>query len=110
MAVAKALGSRRILAVDVVQDKLDFAKQYAATDIWRSTPPKQGENVGDYARRQAIEIRDGIGIDLGSGTNSFSLIVECTGAEPCIATGVHLAADGGTVVQVGIRAMDAALP
>jgi D-xylulose reductase len=34
MAVAKALGARRIIAVDIQQDRLDFAKSYAATDIY----------------------------------------------------------------------------
>jgi len=34
MAVAKALGARRVIAVDIQQDRLDFAKSYAATDIY----------------------------------------------------------------------------
>lgn len=34
MAVAKALGARRVIAVDIQQDRLDFAKGYAATDIY----------------------------------------------------------------------------
>lgn len=34
MAVAKALGARRIIAVDIMQDKLDFALSYAATDAF----------------------------------------------------------------------------
>lgn len=110
MAVARALGSRRILAIDIVQEKLDFAKNYAATDIWKSTPPKQGESVVDYALRQATEIREGVGIAFGSGPSSFDLVIDCTGAEPCIVTGVHLTGDGQTMVQVGIRSMNASVP
>lgn len=110
MAVAKALGSRKVIAIDVVQEKLDFAKNYAATDIWKSTPPKDGENTAEYARRQAKEIRDNLGVGQESGPNSFDLVVDCTGAEPCIATGIHLTGDGGTYVQVGIRAMNAQIP
>lgn len=34
MAVAKALGAKRIIALDIVQDKLDFALNYAATDAY----------------------------------------------------------------------------
>jgi predicted RNA methylase len=34
MAVAKALGARRVIAVDINQERLDFAKSYAATDIY----------------------------------------------------------------------------
>jgi D-xylulose reductase len=33
MAVAKAIGARRVVAVDINQARLDFAKSYAATDI-----------------------------------------------------------------------------
>jgi L-iditol 2-dehydrogenase/D-xylulose reductase len=32
MAVAKALGARRIIAVDIQQERLDFATSYVATD------------------------------------------------------------------------------
>lgn len=34
MAVAKALGARRVIAVDIQKERLDFAKGYAATDIF----------------------------------------------------------------------------
>lgn len=34
MAVAKALGARRVIAVDIQQERLDFAKGYVATDIF----------------------------------------------------------------------------
>lgn len=34
MAVAKALGAARVVAVDIQKERLDFAKRYAATDIF----------------------------------------------------------------------------
>jgi threonine dehydrogenase-like Zn-dependent dehydrogenase len=34
MAVAKALGARRVIAVDIQKERLDFAKSYAADDIF----------------------------------------------------------------------------
>lgn len=34
MAVAKALGAKKIVAVDINEERLKFAKQYAATDIF----------------------------------------------------------------------------
>jgi hypothetical protein len=39
MAVAKALGARRVIAVDINQERLDFAKSYAATDIYLPVCP-----------------------------------------------------------------------
>lgn len=35
MAVAKALGARRVIAVDINPDRLAFAKTYAATDVYQ---------------------------------------------------------------------------
>jgi hypothetical protein len=34
MAVAKGLGARRVIAVDINEQRLDFAKGYAATDVF----------------------------------------------------------------------------
>lgn len=34
MAVAKALGARRVIAVDINEERLQFAKAYAASDIF----------------------------------------------------------------------------
>lgn len=34
MAVARALGARRVVAVDINKERLEFAKGYAATDIY----------------------------------------------------------------------------
>lgn len=101
MAVAKALGSRRVIAIDIQDERLSFAKSYAATDIWKSTPPKsKDESKMDYARRQSEEMSKTLGLDLSQGDNAVDLVVDCTGAEVCIATGMYLAKDGGTYVQV----------
>jgi D-xylulose reductase len=34
MAVAKGLGARQVIAVDINKERLEFAKGYAATDIF----------------------------------------------------------------------------
>lgn len=34
MAVARAMGARRVIAVDIMSDKLEFARGYAATDVY----------------------------------------------------------------------------
>ena len=52
MAVAKALGARRILAVDVQDNRLEFAKNYAATDVHRPIPKLPEETSMTYAKRQ----------------------------------------------------------
>lgn len=51
MAVAKALGARRILAIDVNQHRLNFAKNYCATDVHAAIPKYTGEENMSYSRR-----------------------------------------------------------
>jgi L-iditol 2-dehydrogenase/D-xylulose reductase len=46
MAVAKALGASRVVVVDIMQDKLDFALSYAATDAFLPV------SAGDIQPRQ----------------------------------------------------------
>lgn len=51
MAVAKALGARRILAIDVNQQRLDFAKTYITPDVHAAIPKNPGEDGMAYAKR-----------------------------------------------------------
>lgn len=51
MTVAKALGARNVLAVDIQQARLEFAKQYAADDFHLPSKPQEGEERLTYSRR-----------------------------------------------------------
>lgn len=51
MAVAKALGARRILAIDVQPQRLEFAKSYLGVEIHRALPREDGEDSMTYAKR-----------------------------------------------------------
>jgi D-xylulose reductase len=55
MAVARALGARRVIAIDVQQGRLDFARGYAATDIHVASPLQEGESKEDYSKRHVRE-------------------------------------------------------
>jgi D-xylulose reductase len=55
MAVCKAMGARRIIAVDVSQGRLEFAKQYAATDIHLSSTMQDGEERAAYSQRHVSD-------------------------------------------------------
>ncbi|KAK2599471.1 hypothetical protein N8I77_011224 [Diaporthe amygdali] len=98
MAVAKALGARRILAVDVNQHRLKFAKDYCATDVHAAIPKNTEENI-TYSRRHALEIMNKFGF--GERGEGIDLVVECSGAEVCVQTGIWLAKRRGMFVQVG---------
>jgi D-xylulose reductase len=51
MAVCKAMGARRIIAIDVSEGRLAFAKNYAATDTHLSSPMNEGEDRPAYSKR-----------------------------------------------------------
>ena len=122
MSVAKALGARTVIAVDIVESRLQFAKAYAADDYYLPGKILEGEERMAYPRRlvrpcllafqvfvgyetndapsqQADEIRERFGFG-ERGSTGLGLVVDCTGAEVCIQTGLFAAKHGGTFVQV----------
>lgn len=86
MAVAKAFGATKIVAVDINEDRLAFATKYAATHAFRS----QRESPADSAKRMIDEC------DLGPGAD---VVVDASGAEVCIQTSIHVLRVGGTYVR-----------
>jgi D-xylulose reductase len=96
-AVAKAFGANKIISIDMNEERLDFAKKYAATQ----TIVAQKESAEDAAKR----IIDAA--DLGLGADS---IIDATGAEPCIQTAIHTLRTGGTYVQGGMGKSDINFP
>jgi D-xylulose reductase len=109
LASAKALGARRIVAVEVAQDRLDFARSYAATDAFKPPKKKEGESGLLYAERAINELFSELGFGT-TGTEKFDLVIECSGAEPCIQMAFHAVASGGTVVQVGLGRDEVTIP
>ena len=103
MAVARALGASRIVAVDIVPSRLEFARTYAATETY--TPPKmeQGETRLAYSERNAKAMMQQLKIE-ERGPAGIDLVVDASGAEVSIQTGIHIAKHGGTFIQVGIFA------
>lgn len=99
MAVAKALGASRIIAVDINQSRLKFAKAYAATDVYLPPDLEQGEKKTDFSRRSAVCMKEQLGID-DQGQRAIDLVVDASGAEVSIQTAFHIVTSGGTFVQV----------
>lgn len=109
MAVAKALGAARVVAVDIQQERLDFAKSYAATDVF--VPPKKndGESMDEYTERNAAELLSALNIP-ATGPGALNICIDASGAGVCIATGLHLLCPDGTFVQVGMGAPTVPIP
>ena len=99
MATARAMGARRIIAVDIVPSRLEFAKAYAATDVFLPVPMTAGEDKLAYAARNAQAMRAQLGIE-ERGPRSIDLVVEASGAEASVRTGMFIARIGGRYVQV----------
>ena len=88
-AVARAYGAIKVVSVDINEERLAFAKSYAATHIVVSQ--KESAQV---ASKRIIDASD-----LGRGAD---VIMDATGAEPCIQTAIHTLRAGGTHVQAGM--------
>lgn len=94
-AVAKAYGAKKVIAVDISQTRLDFAKSYGADAVFM--PPRFNGDPVEASEKVAKSLRDEF--DLGDGAD---VVLECTGAEPCIQAGIFAAKKGGTYVQAGM--------
>lgn len=94
MAVAKAFGAKRVIAVDIVQSRLEFAKKYAATDIYLPVKKNKDESGMDHSRRNAQEMKKQFGI-AERGSNAVDIVVDASGAEPSIQTSIFLVKEGG---------------
>jgi D-xylulose reductase len=104
MAVAKALGAARIIAVDIVPSRLEFAKSYAATDTFKPPPGRDGESKLEFSRRSAGQMKEQLGIQ-DRGIKAIDLVVDASGAEVSIQTALAIVKIGGTHIQVGNNRM-----
>lgn len=100
MAVAKALGAARVIAIDIVSSRLDFAKNYAATDIFLPPATDPNESGMEYSKRCADSMMKEFGLRERGGVNVVDVVVDASGAEPSIQTALRIVKAGGTFVQV----------
>jgi len=84
-AVAKTFGAKGVIVIDIFDNKLQMAK-----DIGAATHTFNSKTGGDAAA--LVKAFDG---------HEPTVVLECTGAEPCINQGVAILAQGGRFVQVG---------
>lgn len=98
-AVARAYGAAKVVGVDISQARLDFAREFAGSETVLNPRVEEKEGVEPIERAEmAAEIlKEKLG--LGEGAD---VVLECTGAEPCIQSGVYAARKGGTYVQAGM--------
>ncbi|KAK2754749.1 hypothetical protein FQN54_006882 [Arachnomyces sp. PD_36] len=88
-AVARAFGANKIIAVDIQPARLEFAKKYTATGTFEPTKVPATENAERLIREHG----------LGRGAD---VVIDASGAEPSVHTGIHALRTGGTYVQGGM--------
>ncbi|KIV97138.1 hypothetical protein PV10_00924 [Exophiala mesophila] len=90
-AVARLFGAKTVVLVDVQESKLEFARGFihgVGTYL-----PKETVSVEEHAATIMEEFGLGLGADA---------VIEATGAETCIQTGVRVLRPGGSYVQTGL--------
>ncbi|CCC72010.1 hypothetical protein NCAS_0J00300 [Naumovozyma castellii] len=98
-AVAKVFGALQVVFIDVVDEKLERAKHFGATAVINSSKLRINDEF-----ELAVAIKEKLG-----GVDP-DIVLECTGAEPCIRAGIRALKTGGTFVQVGMGKDDANIP
>lgn len=88
-AVARSLGARQVIAVDIVPSRLEFAKQFAATSTYQSQKISAEDNAANIMRENNLPLGADVAID-------------ASGAEPSIQTAIHVLRRGGSYVQGGM--------
>ncbi|PGH23803.1 chlorophyll synthesis pathway protein BchC [Polytolypa hystricis UAMH7299] len=88
-AVAKAFGASKIIAVDIQPARLEFAKKYAATGTFE--PARVDSTIN------AERLRSEHGLGRGA-----DVVIDASGAEASVHTGIHAVRTGGTYVQGGM--------
>jgi len=108
-ALAKSYGCSRVVAVDINQTRLSFAKTHGfAEDVFcLSASPKA--KLPEEQLRRARENADCL-LEVFGEDNGFDVVFECTGAEPCIQMAIHTAIAGGKVMLVGMGTRNTSLP
>lgn len=99
-AVAKAYGAMTIIAVDILEKRLDFAKNYAATHSYLPDPKAS-------AQENAASLLSNCGLTDRGGVDA---VLECSGAESSIQMGIHLLKRGGQYVQAGLGRPQVSVP
>ena len=96
-AVAKSFGASKVIAVDIQQPRLDFAKEFAATGVFMPEKVSSQEN----AERMVKEHDLGLGADVA---------IDASGAEPSVQTAMHVLRNGGSYVQGGMGRDECTFP
>lgn len=88
-ALAKSMGASHVVAVDINQARLDFARSNGFADQTFCLPMADRAKTTDEQLRRAKENAQAA-LSKFDELEGFDVIFECTGAEPCIQMSIHV--------------------
>lgn len=97
VAVAKALGASKIVAVDIQPKRLEFVKEFAGAKTYISQKVSAEENAANIIKEN----------DLGDGAD---VAIDASGVEPSIQAAIHVLRKGGSYVQGGMGRDECTFP
>lgn len=100
-AVARAYGAEKIIAIDINEARLDFAKEYAATNTFHF---KQSLTSDLHETMEMIVAQTKV------QSEGADIVVDASGAESSIRLGIDLVRPGGTFVQAGMGKNEVSFP
>ncbi|EGV65451.1 sorbitol dehydrogenase [Yamadazyma tenuis] len=96
-AVSKAYGCKKVIGIDISDGRLEFAKTFGADSVYKMPMRKETQGFEEFAKTVAQDINSKFGFEQGA-----DVILEATGAEPCMAVGVYASKFEGRFVQAGM--------
>lgn len=103
-AVAKIFGAHRVVLVDVLERKLEFARQYFDGKCETFVP-----DITADAETNSVRLLEQLGLvdDEHTGVDT---VIEASGATLSVQTGLLIAKPGGKYVQTGLGKSDIEIP
>lgn len=96
-AASRAFGAAKVVSVDIQEERLKFAQKYAATGVFLPQRIPAKENAEKLLSEHG----------LGRGADA---VIDASGAEQSVHTGIHVARPGGTYVQGGMGRDEISFP
>ncbi|KAK4944493.1 hypothetical protein LTR10_016167 [Elasticomyces elasticus] len=112
--VAKAYAANKVIGIDMSASRMELAKSVLKCADETFSPPQMPkangeiydvEKESEWSAKVAAQIKKTF--DLGEGPD---VVIDATGAQSCIQTGVHLCKKGGTYVQAGMGKENVVFP
>jgi D-xylulose reductase len=97
-AVARQFGAHRIIIVDILEKKLEFATRYLKCETFQVSGDSSAEENAERLLKE-FDLTE-YGVDTFGGR--VDTVIEASGATSSIETGIHILKPGGKYVQTGL--------